>query len=413
MNLAKFKIFIGKLFWLAFDVSTSIFDFILYTINFPINFSNYKLQANEKRIVFVGELLPPRIPRIAKWLKKEGCYNTVLVCHKRGYVASFNNSGIDETILFRNQWHLKRIICQLKHIYILHGFAPKSYYCNIARKTAKCKYVHDMQDVYSIYYGLNPSMRWLKKELPHERECLEKADGLVAHSLEPNAAYRLYGIKNKPKNIFFPLYCDDDVFIEPKKNFDSSNIQLVYAGGVAGSHRDPKRYGNIQFHQTIETLTKQGIHFHIYPSPSNVGADTNEYIDIAKKNKLFHYHEPIYQEKLADELSKYDLGLLPFFKHFSEQSELKLKYATTLKLFNYLEAGLPVVVSKDISYQSWIIERNAIGVAITYNDLLSLKNILINCNYIDLKKNISGLISNSLSLRKNTKRLIEFYNQIQ
>ena len=261
----------------------------------------------------------------------------------------------------------------------MHGFAPKSYYCNIARKSVKAPYIHDMQDVYATYYGLHPTLNWLKKELPQERECLEKADGVVAHCLEANVAFRKYGIAKKPPTLFFPLYCDDDFFQEHNKVFNPDEIHLVYAGGVAGSHRNPKQYGNIQFHGLIKTLTEQGLHFHIYPSPGNIRADYEEYEEKAKKNALFHFHEPVAQHDLAKELSKYDFGILPFFKNLSEQSEDKLKYATTLKLFNYLEAGIPIIVSKDINFQAWMVERNGIGFSISFEDRTKL-NLQINGN---------------------------------
>lgn len=408
MKIAALKILLTKIQWALYEKLSSFFDFFLYVLSVPV-LGISKIKTGKKAVVYLGEQLPPRIPRIAKWVRRSGEYFTILVCSKRGFFEKFSNNEFDAVFLFRNKWHLQRILKQLPGISLIHAFAPKSHYPNIARQTVTAPFIIDMQDVYSIYYGLNPTLGWLKNELPHERACLEFADGVVAHSLEPNVAYRKYGITKKPKTIFFPLYCDDDVFQNNDKQLDPDNIHLVYAGGVAGSHRNPKQYGNIQFHQIINTLSKQKIHFHIYPSPSNIRADYEEYEEIAKQNSFFHFHEPISQDQLAKELSKYHFGILFFFRGESEQSADKLKYATTQKLFNYLEAGIPILVSKDLGYQSWMVERNGTGIVLPGKGSVDkLSEIIFKNNYASL---VSQVIESryKLSLKKNIRRLLDFY----
>jgi hypothetical protein len=401
MNLASLRIILTKIRWLIYEVASSGLDGALYIFRVPV----------PGIPVFIGELLPPRTARMAKWLSRSGIYSTVLVCSKRGYVAKFSDPHFEATFLFRNKWHLRRILLRIPDVALLHSFAPKSYFPDIARLTLNVPFIHDMQDVYAIYYGLRPTLRWLKKELPHEKACLEHADGLVAHSLEPNVAYRKYRTQRKPSNLFFPLYCDNDYFCEPGPCFKDGEIHIVYAGGVAGSHRNPKQYGSIMFQPLIRTLSGQHIHFHIYPSPSNVRADYEEYEATAKENPYFHFHEPVAQHKLAGEMSKYDWGILPFFSGQNEQSEDKYKYATTLKLFNFLEAGLPVIVSKDIIYQSWILDRYGCGVLIDGTDIQSLRNKVTPDKRIELLKNLLQA-RQTLSLEQNTGRLLAFYDKM-
>ncbi len=410
MQTAKLKILFYKIRWLLWDKSTSLFDFLLYQLSFSSNALRNE-RASTKRIVFVGEFLPPRIPRMAKWLKREGDYYFILLCHQRGFVEKYTDPSFDETHLFRNNWHLKRILKKMVPPDLVHGFAPKSYYCNVARKSVQAPYIHDMQDVYATYYGLSPDLNWLKKELPHERECLENANGIVAHSMEVNVSYRKYGIHSKPRALFFPLYCDDDFFQQHTKTFNPKEIHLVYAGGVAGSHRNAKQYGNIQFQGLIKTLSEQQLHLHIYPSPSNIRADYEEYEAIAASNPFFHFHEPVAQQDLAKELGKYDFGILPFFKDLSEQSADKLNYATTLKLFNYLEAGIPILVSKDIFYQAWIVQRYRVGLMIAHEEVKDLGAKIKLLPYHELNGNVKAARM-SLSLKHNISRLGKFYQDI-
>jgi len=410
----RLKIILVKVRRLLFLKSTSAFDFILYYLSLPYNsVQNAEGKGRkEKKIVFVGEFLPPRIPRVAKWLKKtDASFVTVLLCHSSGFVEKFSNDSFDQTVLFRNEWHLKRILHGIRDAYILHGFAPKSQYPSIAHKMLKCPFVADMQDVFSIYYGLHPKLNWLKKELPYEKDCLLHADGIVAHSLEPNVALRLLKCDSKPRTLFFPLYCDPDFFRNSNRKFNAGEIHLVYAGGVTGSHRDPKQYGSTQFHGLIKILSEQKIHLHIYPSPSNIPADYQEYDLISKKNPFFHFHPPVHQNDLTNELAKYDFGILPFFKNQTEQSESKLKYATTLKLFNYLEAGIPILVSEDIFYQNWLIKRYQTGLNLNQNDLNNLNALILKADYNELKQSVQK-IRELFSLKNQIKRIIEFYDAL-
>ncbi|HXP48807.1 MAG TPA: hypothetical protein VN922_02570 [Bacteroidia bacterium] len=417
-KLNSIYIYIYKLKWLMYDSITSGWDAMLWFFAIPVKDSSAIDKKNAKIIMYVGEFLPPRIARLAKWCKKYESFTTLLICHKRGFVKKFSNEEIDQIILFRNKWHLKRIIRVLPAPYVMHGFAPKSKYPYIALQACK-KYhasksvIADFQDVFIIYYGHESNLNWLKKELPFEKKFLQYSDGLVANSLEPREGMRMWGIKEKKKSIFFPLYADNDYFCSAPKTFSMDDIHLVYVGGVMGSHRDKVHYGSVQFHWLIDYLSKQKIHFHIYPSPSTLRADYMEYEQIAKENPYFHFHVSVAQQDLAVELSKYHYGLVPFFKANSGQSDLKHKYATTLKLFNYLESGIPVLVGADFVYQSWLVERYKLGVVVSDKETFAdLRKVITKVPYDQQVKNLLES-REELSLKKHTPRLLEFYKSLQ
>lgn len=405
----KNKIFFHKIRIYGFEKLSSYWDGLLFALGIPA----ISKDDSKNVVLFVGEHLPPRIPRMAKWLKRESDYTIILVCHQRGFIKEFSDPSFSAIHLFRNAWHMKRILKQLKNVKLVHGFAPKSEFPNIARQFLNKPYIHDMQDVYTIYYDKNTSLNWLQKELPHEAECLTKADGIVAHSLEVNAALRQLNCKKKPKTIFFPLYCDDDFFQNNTKTLNENDIHLVYAGGVAGSHRNPAQYGNIQFHGLIKTLTEQKLHFHIYPSPSNIRADYEEYENIARENSCFHFHLPVPQQQLAKELSQYHFGIhLGFINDdVHKQSPIKYKLCTTLKLFNFIEAGIPVVCSDNLDFQAWMLKQHSAGIIIKREELLKLKERLLAKKYGDITGDLIRE-RNKLSLKNNTIRLINFYNSI-
>jgi hypothetical protein len=424
------KIFLHKLRWFIYGKITSVCDRILFMLG--ISCSGVKNTDGAKIIVYVGESLPPRIARIAKWSKRLDKFTTVLLCHKQGFVAKFSNPDIDHTFLFRNEWHLKRLIKAIPKPYIIHGFAPKSKYPYIAKEAWKKMvkgtrspsppFVIDYQDVFAVYYGTTPKFPWLKEELPYEKACLAEADGIVANSLEPREAMKIWGINKSGKRMFFPLYADNDYFLNnksgqggnpAKKSFSLDDLHLVYVGGVFGSHRDKAHYGATQLHWLIDYLSEQKIHFHIYPSPSVIKADYEEYEEIAKHSTYFHYHEPVSQSNLAAELSKYHYGLMPFFADASSQSDLKIKYATTLKLFNYTEAGIPILVGADVAYQSWLVSRYSLGKSVAKKE--DFKDVRKLIGTVPYDEQVKILMENreKLSLKQHTPRLLEFYKSLQ
>ena len=111
------------------------------------------------------------------------------------------------------------------------------------------------------------------------------------------------------------------------------------------------------------------------------------------------------------ELSKYNFGIIPFFLKDTGQSKDKYKYATSLKLFNYIEAGIPVFVSEDVFYQSWLLKRYNAGVIIKEEDLKCLDKLIMSLNYEETVKALKKSRQNLL-LSKQISRLTDFYSKI-
>ncbi len=390
--------------------SSAVVDAVLFALHVPPRIPE-EAKVNDA-LFYVAELLMARAGRMAKWVTRQSGRKVVLFCHREGFIQEFAGEGFAAVLLYRNAWHLRRLLRAMPTPWIVHGFAPKSHYPNVARKALpKVPYIHDLQDTLVVYYGTNPTKRWLRTELPHERACMAHADGVIAHSLEPAEGFRRYGIPHtgRPRTLFFPLYCDDDRFVNDVPKISDTELHLVYAGGVAGSHRDPRYFGNIQFFGLIETLSQQGLHLHIYPSPTTLAADRAEYEALARTNPHFHYHQPVSQERLAGELARYHFGIHLGFVNDSEheQSSAKYRLCTTLKLFNFIEAGVPIISSENLDFQAWMVTRHHAGVAIQREQLISLRETLIAHGSIDM----AGA-RRHLSLKANLPRLIHFYNRI-
>jgi hypothetical protein len=199
---------------------SAVIDAVLYALHVPPSIPATAKVDNA--LFYVAELLMARAGRMAKWVTRQSGRKVVLLLpHAKASSRSSPVKASRRCVRYRNAWHSAPVVA--RHCptpWIVHGFAPKSHYPDVARRTLpNVPYIHDLQDTLVVYYGTTPTKRWLRAELPHERACMAEADGVIAHSLEPAEGFRRYGIphRTRPRTLFFPLYCDDDRFVTMPK----------------------------------------------------------------------------------------------------------------------------------------------------------------------------------------------------
>lgn len=406
MISSSIKLFVYKVKLRLVLEFNSLFDKLLYKLGVP---DNSLAKSKSKRVIYLGEYLPSRISRVAKYVKRESDYSTALVALKSGTKVKHNTDIFDETVLFRNKWHLKRILRNLGKQDVVHAFGPPCLYPVVTLDTVPNPMFYDIQDTQVINYGKNPPLGYLQRDLENEVRCFNECAGLVSHSIEPQYVKKVYNMPSSERYHYFPNYCDDDHLIEdPHKS--TEEIHIVYAGSVHGKHRDRMHFGTTQFHEKIEQLASQKIHFHVYPSPLQPEMDYEDYRKIAKTNPYFHYHEPVHQSQLTRELSQYHFGFLPFFNEDHGRQPDKFIYSTSLKLFNYIEAGIPVIISDSHWFQQWILLRYSSGMVISKSDIPKLGQLINEFDYFNAQQEIYQKRQNIL-LSKNIHRLLNWYNE--
>ena len=412
MDTTAIKIFYTKVKNLLYNKSTSATDYLAYQAGIKTGSTDISFSSG-RTVYYLGENLPPRIARMVKWLKRVHKINSVLICHVSGFHPMYSNDdSFDSVILFRNKWHMLRVLRALPKPDLIHSFGPKTFYPDTARQYMNgTKFIYDMQDVLAIYFGLDIDIKWYQAEFPHERNVLAFSNGLVSHGLEPIPAFKSYAIKEKPKRLFFPLLCDDDVFCDNKKDLIPEDIHIVYAGEIQGANRDKKQFGNVQFFDLIEIFAAQKIHFHVYGAPNSFKLFEAEYREVEKHNPYFHLETPVKQSDLPKALSQFHFGIIPFFTSNTGLMNEKNYYSTALKLFNFIEAGIPILVSEEIYFQNWIARRYKAGVNIKKSDLEHLRPMI---EKMDYKTMAADLIRerSKLSLKNNIGRLYKFYEDI-
>ncbi|MBT7826937.1 MAG: hypothetical protein HN600_10130 [Bacteroidetes bacterium] len=361
-----------------------------------------------RSIVYVMDKAQPHIFRLADRISKiEGYQVKVLTSEKAIYFA--DKSALDYSVLyFRNIWHLKLLLKRIPSIYIVHFFHPLSVFASKIVKYAKYKTIVDWKDVSLNYYGFNPPFKYLRKDIPHEKYAMTHADGIIARSYEPHIAIRRYQIEKKPSNLFFLEYCDNSLFVPQKKKIvDPDDIHLVYIGGV----KDMSANLPESFLPIINELNRQKIHFHIYPGQNRNWHVFSDYKKKAEELEYFHWHESIKPAEIASEISQYHFGLIPFFTDELPELNDKRSGAMNQKLFNYLEAALPIIIGTGPLFQIWLINRYRVGLKLSRDKFADLRSNIDLNTYQQMQERV--LKSREiLSLDANMNRLLQFYENV-
>lgn len=402
-NLPKYKKLLG------FYLSTAI-DRVLF--NFGPNSSKLRWEKEAKHILFFTE--DPRIDiiRFCTALKSHmGDFRFSILLPHSGLDNLFQIDTFDQVIYYRNLWDFRRKLNQFEAIRLAHGFTRRCHTVKILIEEYKLPVFINVKDTSVASHGLNPPHWYLREELPSEKSAFSFSNGILAESLEPNHASRLFQIKKRPASIYFPNYCESNKNLSLAKKISETEWHFVYVGSIRGSQDNALEHGNIQMHWLIKTLNDQKIHFHVYPNPNMSRVVYDEYYAMERELAYFHMHESLSPEKLNREISQYHYGLIPFFNEDTNRSPLKRYYSSSLKIFNYVEAGLPVLISKDMGHQRWILERYGMAIGLHKSDFYAIEEKI---DFVSYKKQVNSLMENrkNLTLENQIHRVSKFYRQI-
>jgi hypothetical protein len=135
--------------------------------------------------------------------------------------------------------------------------------------------------------------------------------------------------------------------------------------------------GYAQYLDIGRILAGQEIHLHIFPACAELDIDFDDYFGLYlrenESNPFFHFHRPVPYGELIPRISEYDAALHVFDEGGGRQTIDKLNYSTANKLFDYVEAGLPIIVHRGLLQRS--IARRC-GTAVHANSLRNLRPAL-------------------------------------
>ena len=207
--------------------------------------------------------------------------------------------------------------------------------------------------------------------------------------------------KVKKKSILLPNAVNTDLF-KPKSSSVDSNLVVGYAGMLETYDVDKGVFKSVE---AILSLLKE-INFNvvIIGGPKNKLNEIRKLVAKSKYKNNFTFKDRMSQSKLADEISNFDIGLVPYPKNTHMN-----KFASPLKIFEYLASGVVCLASDleshtDIKFEGMNFFKNG-----DFNDFKKeLKLLLSNPENLKEQKFLLAEQVDKLSINKRSEQLIDF-----
>ncbi len=235
-----------------------------------------------------------------------------------------------------------------------------------------------------------------KKEKEDERICNEEADGTIyiTQSYKNEVAKYYQLIDN---SINFGNYFPEDSTLEeenfkPKLSLKDNKCHLVYLGRISESKNDHRNIIDI-----LKKVSKEGFIIHVYPSK-------NKEYKLYKEIDNVLMHDKLPYNELIKEISQYDFGLTVFNDKIAPKLP-HIKYAMGNKSYDYLCAGIPIVVQDCLDEPKDFVANNKFGFILeNYSEYKNLEKKA----YTELVDHIVKT-RKTFSMENQINRVYEFY----
>ncbi|NUO09370.1 MAG: hypothetical protein HUU08_11930 [Candidatus Brocadia sp.] len=377
--------------------------------------------SSKKKILYITITPSFNLLRQSIYIRKNGNYETILLM-ENPWLLKLMEKHFDTVYIYDTYYELANILKEAKPhlIHVQGSMLGSDFLCIFAKLLSKIKFIFEFFDVPSLCVSREDSVGvWGKRNTElgffAEQYACENADGVIlGYSREAaDILKQRYNIKS-PILEFHTYICNE--FISTKKTIkysqEDGKIHLVYGGNVAPSNLPKKVFADVQFHEIIKEITKQGFYFDIYTTPhvSPVKFEQffSDYIAISKENNLFGFMKGLSLDKAPNEFSRYDFGMMVYL--FNQGTFLNESLNTRLpgKFFLYLEAGLPILISEEFKYVAKIVREYEIGIVVSQKDIYNLSKIIPTYDYEKLKNNVV-LATKKLSMETHINTLLKFY----
>lgn len=160
----------------------------------------------------------------------------------------------------------------------------------------------------------------------------------------------------------------------------------------------------------VPEVIKQGIHFYLFNPSDKTGLLIQEFsknLNEDEKRSL-HYEKPLFGKDFDSAMNKCHFGWMVYdFRRYSEKEMPSHHLTLSTKLFSYIQAEIPVIISKEYKYMCEICDKYNIGIKVDTYEISSIKNKIAKVNYMQLVSNVKNA-KKDLGLEKNISRFFNF-----
>lgn len=379
-----------------------------------------RLETNFSResIIFVV-LYPhdlPLVEQIVRGLKKDDQYELV-----GAYLLQKPPAGMFDYTFFCNRslavllYFLSEIKTNLIYIQA-HG---EWTYLSILIKSVR----KDIPVIHEVY-------DWMESFIPDDKRAIEEgyvspevmdvirfSENFLRHEIEgfiykdggqPMA--EILQDSSIPSLQFLPYPPKRQMHFINKEPFNKP--MFVYAGAILPTSNS-MIYKDTQLLPLFREITRQGYSVTAYNSPlydeDSLKIMFSDYHHEAANNPLFCFKRGIPLPSLIPILAQdYEYGLMLF--HFDTNifaGKKHLKGSMASKIFTYLAAGLPILISEELENMANFIREYGIGVVLSRNEISNISKVISDYSYSELRENIK-IAQEKLSMENNIHILKDF-----
>ncbi len=218
-----------------------------------------------------------------------------------------------------------------------------------------------------------------------DKICFEKSDKIITKGFEDELVYLkgMYRIHAKPHFVFNFLIEKKDLVNKNEGTFSKDKNHLVFIGGMGNSEWGDNNY------KVFERLLKEkNIFLHVYSHSSEILKNLQH-----NENLLVHDYVTEHS-KLIEEISKYDFGII--LSSPSQYDYLQLKMSSGMRFYDYLTAGLPIIIDDKHDSMANMAINNNFGIVIPLDQVEDITHFIGKCDY-------NSLIS---SVKKNREKFL-------
>lgn len=356
-------------------------------------YTYYKKEVIEKNILFVQNTACIRTHKIATLMKKNGYKVFLLYTMAPPEINNAEFAEVYNGIYTFYTWKALIDFVENSDFDIVHSSNEPDILTNLLLLTKK-HIVFDTHDMMSLRKTENTEKLIL--EFIANTAC----DGnIYTSNLVCNIAKKKFGLTDKEIIAWENTVLEqEEITIKhPKLSNVDGEIHCVYEGGIVGNDRLSHRY----FEDIWKKIADCGIHIHFYSQ-----SDYQYCKELEGKSKYFHYEGNLGIKILIQEMTKYDCGLL--LLNINDQNETYLTTASPNKLYEYINANLPVVVGNVKTLVDFV-EKYGVGKKLNMED--DIKEQIADISRIIIEDNF--LTKNKLTMMSRSQELIDFYERVK
>jgi hypothetical protein len=172
---------------------------------------------------------------------------------------------------------------------------------------------------------------------------------------------------------------------------------LVFAGGIPTFERRkiPEFFGDAQLVTTIQKIYSNFLPYQldVYNNPLLARREDYQkfyapHFELMARYPPYRFLFGMEGREIRKKLSSYKFGLMIYDFEGNQFGKQHFTNLVPTKMYLYLEAGIPIIISEELEEAAKIVTQNKVGLKIAQDDLVRLEPVIKRADYETLRANV-------------------------